>query len=450
MYKILLVSILLWSLPLRAAVPVPQDFAYGYKLDVDAQASLNKMELPDTVYQSTVNGEWGDMRVFNGESLVVPHTLVSGQKSVLGKEVFTNLSFYPLDVEQGNEMEIEYFKGILKTKTKNAAVTGDKKRVGFLIDASQLDFSPEKIILKWDSPSAVFMTLVSVEGSDNLSSWFTLSDTEALAMMQQGEHVLEQREIDLSARSDKYKYYRIIFHDEKPIFDLKQVLFKKPGESYLQDAKRVRIKGIKLGDNRYGFDMGGAYPWYNVKINLPQNNTVVPYLLYASGKDWKPDGFYLASGFAFKLAEKGEAVYSKTQAFERLARGRYFIVEFTEKEGGVGSGDVELELGYYPHDLVFLAQGNGPFTLAFGSAIVEPATFKVENVLGTPNVTLGKQNYGTAIIGEKIDLGGPDKLLMPVVSDKKVGAQRILWGALIAGVLFLFWMSRSLLKEMKG
>jgi hypothetical protein len=99
-----------------------------------------------------------------------------------------------------------------------------------------------------------------------------------------------------------------------------------------------------------------------------------------------------------------------------------------------------------PQRLVFLAQGEEPFTLAIGSRQVEPQSFNL------PDHKLPQEfsaeTSSLIILDEEVMLGGEEQLLPP---KKKADLKTwLLWTVLVLGVFVMGWMARGLLREMKS
>ncbi|HEY8539641.1 MAG TPA: DUF3999 family protein, partial [Steroidobacteraceae bacterium] len=108
-----------------------------------------------------------------------------------------------------------------------------------------------------------------------------------------------------------------------------------------------------------------------------------------------------------------------------------------------------LELGYRPAQLRFLAQGSGPYTLAFGSRRAEPAPVRACNsLLGGLSETEFAQNLDMAYLGPERSLGG-DAALRPLPKKTPV-RQVVLWSVLILGVGVLVAMALSLLRRINA
>jgi len=107
-----------------------------------------------------------------------------------------------------------------------------------------------------------------------------------------------------------------------------------------------------------------------------------------------------------------------------------------------------LELGYYPAKVRFLAQGNGPFTVAFGSRRAEPAhpaqrDGLLADVSAADREKMVESGYADAVFtlsGEQALQAPPKKTPVKVV---------VLWGVLVVGVALLVGMALSLLRRVR-
>jgi hypothetical protein len=100
-----------------------------------------------------------------------------------------------------------------------------------------------------------------------------------------------------------------------------------------------------------------------------------------------------------------------------------------------------LRVGWLPHDVVFLARGSGPFTLAYGSSKASPTT-----ALGAipPTVTIVNTEFTPPE-----PLGG-DARLQPAPPARTFWTKSaILWTVLAIGVGLLAFMAYRLSRELK-
>src|SRR5690606_9050598 len=106
--------------------------------------------------------------------------------------------------------------------------------------------------------------------------------------------------------------------------------------------------------------------------------------------------------------------------------------------------DSSLELGYRPARLRFLAQGPGPFTVAFGSRraeLAQPAA--CDGLLADVSAADRERMIELGYTGQLVSLGGAEALKVP---PKKTPVKVVvLWAVLVVGVAGLVGMAMSLL-----
>ena len=107
-----------------------------------------------------------------------------------------------------------------------------------------------------------------------------------------------------------------------------------------------------------------------------------------------------------------------------------------------------LELGYYPSRVRFLAQGAGPFTVAFGSRRAEPAhAARCDGLLADVSQADRERMVAVGYAAAVVSLGGSGALQpLPKKTPLKVV---ILWGVLVVGVALLVGMALSLLQRVR-
>jgi hypothetical protein len=131
----------------------------------------------------------------------------------------------------------------------------------------------------------------------------------------------------------------------------------------------------------------------------------------------------------------------------RETASRYWLLTFDKSET-MPVNPPDIEFGWQPHRLTFLARGNGPFQLAYGSVDAPRPDFKVDPLLREYRQGSEKIRPGRVTLGPQYLLAGTDRLLPAPASLpwKKV----ILWACLFAGVLAIGWMSVTLYRQLQA
>jgi hypothetical protein len=176
-----------------------------------------------------------------------------------------------------------------------------------------------------------------------------------------------------------------------------------------------------------------------VRVHLPQPNSLVQLQILTRAN--RSDAWHLVtSALAYRLRER-EAEVSSPEIVVTSQGERYWLVRVDPKGGGVGSGEVAIEIGWVPHKLVFAARGTGPFQLAYGSSRVKPAALAIESLI--PGYQTKHQfKVAPAKLGGQVILAGASRLA--ATRDYQTMA---LWGSLILGVALLGWMALRLSRQ---
>lgn len=447
-----------------ANVESPRDFAYGLPIQADGREALYRLELPDAVYRGVLRRDLGDLRVFNAAGEVVPHALYRRAASETQKHPPLTLKFFPLYGDAAKA-----FSGLSLRVQRNAAgsvirldeqlgAPGGKQLLGYLVDASQLEvpLSAVELDIKGEDHSAK----VDLEASDDLAVWQPLATQAPLLSLHYAGERIEQRRIEFAPR--RVKYLRLTWQTMPPEARL-AALRAEPGEAQVEVERQWETVAGHAGENagEYLFDSRGLFPVDRVRFELPQANTVAPLRLFSRARPsdpWRP----LANSTAYRLRRDGGEIVSPAIALGENA-DRYWRLEVEQKGGGLGAGEPKLLFGWRPHEVVWAARGQPPFTLAYGSRDAKPSAYAIESLVpGYRGELRGKG--GNELRGAKPASLAPSPAVIPQAAtgapgvlggastlEEKIDLKRwALWGSLIAGVSLLGWMAWRLWRQIDG
>ncbi|HEY6239679.1 MAG TPA: DUF3999 domain-containing protein [Burkholderiales bacterium] len=436
----------------------PSGFAYGIAIHADAREALYRLELPRAVYRGVVRRDLGDLRVFNGAGEVVPHAFRPRATTEAQKREPVALPFFPLygeDAKQLDGLSLRVERrpsGTIIKLDERSGKQASKKLLAYLVDATALRDPVRALEIEVKS-GAAYATNVSVEASDDLSSWRTVAAQAPLLSLQHAGAKLEQRRIEFASR--KQKYLRISWGGMPAGSEL-GALRAEPGDARVDVARQWetvagRAVADKTGD--YAFDTQGAFPADRLRFELPQANTVVQTQLFSRARSdapWRP----ASQGTAYRLRRDGAEISSPDIAIGQNA-DRYWLLRVDQKGGGLGAGEPRLLLGWVPNEIVWVARGDPPFTLAYGSRDAKPSAYAIESLVPgyrrdadlDAKMASAEQNPATPVKSVEGDtptvLGGQRAL------EERIDVKRwALWAALVLGVAFLGWMAWRLLKQM--
>jgi hypothetical protein len=424
-------------------------------LEVDGDGALYSLPLPEVMYQGCVRKDLGDLRIFNGYGEVVPHLLQREQQANAARSEPVALNFFPLFKERSWEEEVQHIriaddgKGTIIDIERRppGEISGANPITHYLVDASPLEGTVEKLLLDWHGGGDGVLVSVRVEYSNDLVHWRHLVAAATLADLSYEGYSLGQREISLPRQ--EARYYRISWPLGEKGAQLKgiQAQVVRAGDMPPHQWRTLTAAGSETRPGEYTFVLPGNYPLDSVRVLLPQANTVVQAKLLSRNDDKTP-WRVRHQGLLYTLQREGHTLSSDPIALPML-NDSFWLLEVEQGGGGIGSGAPQLEVGWIPHRLVFAARGEMPFTLAFGAAAVEAPDNSIAELLHR----LEQRHEGEdtefiklAHTSRRFELGG-ERLLQPprpALPWKKW----LLWAVLILGVLLLAGMARGLYRQM--
>jgi hypothetical protein len=437
----------------QAVTPVPSDFAYGIELDTPGQASLWQLWLPEEIHKNAVRPDLGDLRVFDASGMIMPHILRSPEAGKEEPPAPTALPIFPLYTDEVSGKDSQAVRivtdrdGAVINIVRQATPSKAGEAISaYLIDASNLQHEPDKLILDWESAKETgFSASINIDGSDDLSSWQPLVENATLTDLQFGDHQLTQHEIKLPAAA--YDYLRISWPASLHQVTLKQATVRFASKDQPPQRYWIRVSGTKNPGSpaTFEFDTGGHWPVDHARIVIPEQNMLIQVEL-ASRPSAEDDWSRKYHGKFYKLLRAdGTLLISPAVSFN-TTNDRYWRI----KEAGGGNVLDQyvpvLELGWIPHVLTFVAQGQPPYTIAYGSGTIGPLEQSIDPALFSDDRPGGAVLIRQASSASGYLLGGIEKLEPAPLPYpwRKI----LLWSALIIGVVLLSWMVWRLNREM--
>lgn len=438
------------------------DFAASAPIHADGGDALYRVALPKDVYRSVTDPNLADLRVFNGAGEIVPHAFIPRGPAVLGTTPTSKLGIFPIPVPPHNDRDGKSVR--VETDSKGAVVRVDvapqaqstvspsANTSAYLIDATTLSMPIRALILDIESP-ADYLAQTQLEASDDLTSWRKVAGNAPIMALTQDGQRLERRRIEFVASSSKY--FRLVWDDMPASAKLVGVEAEAAQVRSEIQHEWEPVSGTlpEHSAGQYQFDSHGHFPTDEVRLDLPQSNTVASVQIFsrasASGP-WRP----VARDTVYRLNRKGRELISPPIIIPGDA-DRYWLVQVDQRGGGVGAGSPVLLLGWIPEEIAFAARGSPPFVLAFGQ-------------WGTPQAAL---DINALVPGYRLetasqDANKADPLLVratlgPVtvatqLADQPEGENRktiqtiLLWALLGGGVALVGWMTWRLSHQMRS
>ena len=448
------VSVLLLSClalaPVRAEAPLtPMDFSQGHELQVQAGQALHELTLPTAIHRGVTRADLGDLRVFNRAGQIVPHALRESplEARAAARRVLPHFTVAapPAGARADLFMTVRTRPDgtIVDVRSLGRGRPGAGGTAAQVIDASQTKQPLHALELAWATPVAGFFTSVDVEASDDLQHWRRVKSRAPVASLEQGGHRLEQRRIELDGVRAKYLRLRWVEAGAPTLTRVSVELVPEVPPPRL-DWERVSASADDTGGLR--FDLSGPLRAERLRI-VPREHNSIAQIELLSRPDARTPWRVRGTALIYRLTVEGRTI-EQQEAAVAAGTDREWLLRVANRESAFGGQPPTIDVGYRPAQLVFVARGEGPFLLAYGSGRAGPAARPLEGLL--LDMARGDQKAvpARASLGAVKMLGGPDALRAPISPrDWKVMA---LWAVLVAGVLLLAWMAHRLIRQLSS
>ena len=376
---------LVFSTPLLAAKNEQlqqADFMFAAQLD-DAPTSLRKLELDASVLQHMQTPELFDVRVFDARGQIVPALVRRTAQDVDVSE--HSLNFFPLYGDKDRDVrlsstDVERNEAGLVVAIHSQQSQADQQAIltGYVID--QTAYEKERLSeleFEWQNHDLQVMISLRVETSDDLSNWVTLERAAVIAHFQIDKQVMRRNAIKLSAHAQRYLRLTLLTPVEDFVLEKVTARYNTPVQTdyswlSLGQPQAVTVNGLE----QYEFVMPGRVVPALVKFSFTGNEVVVPGMtnglisgqLYSLSAQHKWIRRQAITQYRIVLAE-GELESDPLRLGSNSDRRWRF--EPADGQRVLDPHLPEIKLGYAKYELVFMAQGQAPFTLAWGNAEAE-------------------------------------------------------------------------------
>ena len=448
------IACLFASGPVQAAGPVRGDFGYAMRLDADGTAALYELALPAEVYAHTASAAMADLRVLNGRGETVPYALERRPAAAdAAAAPFEPVPMFPLrgddaQLARGLNLSIRTDGGAVDLRSLPKAAPKQRLR-GYLLDLRNHTRALTGIEAEWPDDTRDFSASVTVEASDDLAHWRTVTGASLVNLTFEGQALRQQR---IETPPVLAKYWRVMWPADAEAVPLKALRVSlAPEQLPAARGQRVVPAGAVPGQgHEYVFDLALHAPVDRVNLLLPERNSIVQAVLHSRARPadpWRLVGsgtFYrLANGPADGQASGAQAEVGNAPLVVGEDRDRYWRV--VVQGNGLGDAPPQLAVGWIPEALRFVARGEGPYELVFGNALAGPAeTSLAAFAVASAGQPAMKARAATA--GALQELGGAAKLQPPALP--LPWKQWILWAILVIGVIALALLAWRLTRDM--
>lgn len=425
----------------------PHDFAFGANLSVEDDSPFYRINLPETLYSNTVWPDLRDVRVFNREGLVQPFAFmhynnVHDETTVFPVTVFSmNSQGVEKSDNNNRQARLKAADGLTITIPLYGNDPIDKSYLLKMADTSDSSGIPNRLILNWPKSEKNWQTTVSVYYSDTTKNWSQLISDAPLMDLTSGNERLLVNSIDLGNSSRLYgaHYYLLVFKGSQenlvPVIDKAEAVYL----SRRAEDKTIEIpfQGKELEKGVAEYILPTPKTLKSLRILPAQDNVVLPLEVeYRSSETakWLP----LPKQVVYQLSNRnnGKSQSAALEINDRQVQG--IRIKAINTSWGNALPKVIGERKQVA--LVFNAQGNGPYILAWGSQGAKSYALSLETLVPEAMRSAEELNAMSWVhVGSSIELGGIERLTQESNSAESNGEWKkfLLWGILIVGVIGL-------------
>ncbi|MDD4928918.1 MAG: DUF3999 domain-containing protein [Gallionella sp.] len=407
------------------------------------EGGQHRLELPEDVYLYAERTDLLDLRIFNASRESLAYSLSDAPATLKAKPEPKTLNWFALPDNPAPDVNLTVALGPDGTLTASRHHNPPSQTVArhYLVDASGLDYAIEAMQIKTDDTQDNALRHLSIDGSDDLRTWHSVTEHAPWLSVHTGAVQLDQKRVEFPPV--RYKYYRINWEDTpEPV---RQILVDVTTDNlpvhYLQHLLRAAQSKPSSAD--YEFELPAALMPERLRLLLPQTDSIASVSIYTrrTQKDrWQT----LTSAAFYRISRDNTELTSPAHPLPGTT-ARYWRIHVDKYSHELPSS-LELALTWRPHQLVFLASGSAPYTLAFGNPHAKAAGFSLSTLL--PGYRTGDElKLPQATTGARVSRE-PDPVLFTNRWSEIPWMQLMLWAILIAGVMVLAWMAWRIKKDL--
>ncbi|MCF4998376.1 DUF3999 family protein [Pseudomonas syringae] len=426
----------------------PEDFAAQVPLSVSGNGPWYRLELPLSVQLQARQTDLSDLRVFNAAGEPQAYALAWESAQTRDDGQLNDVKWFPLynaadATERAPSVRVQSNANgtLVEVQPSDELEAGEEVLRGWLLDASAIKAPLQQLILDWTSERDGFQRF-SIEASDDLQKWQSWGEGQVARLTFSDERI-EQHEVTLPRRSARYLRLLWDSPSSAPILTAAQLKSSDPRELPSPLVWSETLAGSSSKPGEYTWQLPKGLNVERVRIELQQANSLAPVSLSArreSSLPWQE----VRDGLLYRLNQNGQDVVQNELALSGQTVQQLKLT-VDERGGGLGEQAPSLKFAVRATNVVFLARGEGPYSLALGNSSVKAANLPLATLV--PDFTPAKYAaLGTASVqGEAIARQTTTTATVAVAKTnwKKIG----LWAVLLLSVVFLGAMAFSLLRK---
>ena len=456
----------------------PQSYAQRLPLATVPGAALQRVALPAQVLAALQTADYRDIRIFNAQGQPVPMALAAGGSATVlaATEKQITLPAYPILggagasagtlAQEGLSLRIEeQGRRVVQINTSagTPAAPSGQQVLGALFDTRTLGAPAVSLALDVDLPPAQPVSF-QVATSRDLTHWSPLASTVLYRAPAQegaaGAAQLGSSTIHLTGADLKDQYLRVTWAPAQGGVDLAaNVALRGATVTTSRSAAAAARPTVQVNlptqnkPHELGFSLPFATPVAAIGITPQGSNVLVPVRVLGRNSNQQP-WTSLAQAVVYSLQTAGVDQRSAAITLPSYQGNswRDIRVEADTKTPGF-TAPPAVSVEFDPVQLVFVASGDAPFTLAAGLPATDAqaaasAYLPLQSLV--PGYQPAQENTLPLARTEVAAAGAanvPASVQAPDLSNKTSTKTMVLWGVLLAGVLALGLMAWALARQ---
>ncbi|MGK9175262.1 DUF3999 domain-containing protein [Yokenella regensburgei] len=431
----------------------PQDYGWGKALATTESSPWYRVNLPVEVYEQSAWPDLRDVRVFNHQGERVPFSLEK-QKLAPANAKTTELRIFPLTTSPVESVESEGAKGerIWLRSPNGYEITLEGERVegigkSYLLalpDSTDDPFTVSQLRLGWDKPTVNWQGKASVYSSSNMQEWVTMKYDVPLMDIASGDDrlALDKINLDLRMGGDSPRYLLVVFDKPQLPFTLTQASVVE--EQLQEKPAQVSLPGwaTKVSADEVHYQWTQPQPLTALSVRLDYEGVLPVAIAWRpTAQDaWRPLKKELIFNLNNQVSDDIVLPGQPVQAI-RLTTVNAHLPEALPQVEGLRERQ----------DLIFNAQGNGPFILAWGNKAATEAALPLDSLIPARLRSQHAPDTLPQAMGrEAVKLGGESRLSAVSPAERESQWYRFLvWGVLVFGALALGWMALRIWRDVQ-
>lgn len=445
----LLLSTLLCAPAGAADLPEkPQDYARGVMLDSPQPSSWYRVDLPQEVYAHSAWPDLRDVRVFNQDGERVPFALETQSTKTATPEAVP-LRIFPLDAspasgaaQEENVVRLQAPSGVEIRIEGDASKPVGKSYLLVLPSTLPNTFTLGEIKLGWQENDQNWRSKVSVLVSRDMRSWDTLQDDAPVMALASGNDKLRLDRIQLPEMQlpDGSHYLLLVFDTPNLPVTISEATAMPGRQPAPLEKMEMTGNGRQISPTEAQYQWPQPQPFRSLSVGF-NDDAVLPAeiaIRRTSTSPWQP----LTKTVLWQRNGQRSAPVE-------LAGETVQAVRITTLDARLPDTLPEVSGSRDRLALVFNAQGKGPFMLAWGNKVAQPAAVTPDTLI-PPDLRkqLDPASIPDAFVGENVKLGGEARMTATSVTEQQgMWKTLLVWGALVLGVAVLAWMAIRIWRE---